>query len=396
MSGKSTPKGGFPEGIDTFHSELHAVFQGSRQKLPRLVSASDIDLDGEGWFKSRPAAEQVQSFSLAQGMWNIDDRLFIQRGGTLYEDDVEIIAGLSDRISICEHWGKIYLTDGSNHWVIDDSSVRRWGLPVPNISVATASGGLESGTYLVQAAFVDAQGSYGGVSDIEAITIISGIRVSVDNVPDTASYLDIYMSPVNQEETTFTAQVKVANLPYTIQDEPTTRGDPPVTAQMTGPISGAAGIFSFRGFLMMWRDNVVFRSEAAEPELFHGENIMQFAGTVTACEGMKPGMWIGTSRGLYWVAGEDPTNWVPDRRTNKPVKKGSAKLDGSEFPEAKTDEPVAFFSADEGLFLGTSDGRLVPLTERKYSIMDGDRVSIAFNERSSGGHKIQQVIVGVI
>lgn len=362
-----------------------------------LVAATNVDIDDEGCPASRlPIAIETVLVS-GIGGWSVRGRTFFQEGSTLYErlgTDTALISGLSSRAMLAEHWGKIYVTDGIRHWELDDQMVRGWGLPVPTLTLSPGSGTLTAGTYLVQATFVDAQGNEGGTSDIASASLTSatGIVVGVLGATPQVVSVNLYMSRRDQKQTSWLATVSLGSFPYQITMDDVTAADPPKTEQMTGPISDAAGLFSFRAFLLMWRDSYVFRSEAAEPHLFHGDNMMQFGATVTACEGVTGGMWIGTSKGLWWVQGDDPDKWIPVRKTFDAVSRGSTRIQGQKMARLQTDDLVALFVTESGLVAGLPSGNVVALTDGVYTFDPTQRVSIAYAERSN----LRQLFVGVV
>lgn len=386
-------------GIDNVHNAGAKVFQvpGELEKrVPMLVQASNVDLDDDGWVTSRQPVSTITNFSAGLGGWVVGGRLFCQDGGILYEGntkDTPLITGLVGRVSLYEYWGKIFVTDGSRHYEIEGDVVRAWGLPVPQVTLAPASGSLSPGTYLVQVAFVDARGNEGGVSTLVSATLASatGILVSVSNQSIECVGANIYISGTGQKITSYLTTVALGKLPYIVQGDDVTTTDPPKTLQMTGPISNAAGIFSFRAFMLMWRDGVVFRSEATEPHLFHADNIMQFGGDVTACEAVKDGMWVGTTKGLIWVEGSESEGWIPVTKAFDAVLRGSTRLQGEKVPKLRTNELIALFVTASGLVAGLPGGQMVPLTDNTYIFDAMLRASIAYVERDN----LRQIVVGL-
>lgn len=387
-------------GIDNVHLPDAGVFQprGELEKrLPALSQAVDVDLDDDGWPSTRLPAAAVEVLGQGIGGWEVDERFFIQDGTSLYEvTDTKtlLLSGLAGRALLCGHWGKIYITDGVQCWILNGEIVEAWGLPTPELTLSPAAGQLVTGTYAVQCAFVDAQGNEGGVSDFEVVTLsaATGIQVSLSGDSPLCAGANIYVSQRDQKQTTYFATAPIGAFPYTIQTASNTKADPPKTAQMSGPILGASGLFSFRAFLLMWRDGVVFRSEAAEPHLFHGENFMQFGATIQACEGVAGGMWIGTTKGLWWVQGEDPAGWIPVQKTFDAVARGSKKLQGRKLPRTGTDGLVALFVTASGLVVGMPDGTVLHLTDGVYAFDTATRVSFAYVERNN----LRQIITNLV
>ena len=387
-------------GVDNVHSPDASTFQppGELEKrLAALVAAPDVDIDDDGWPASRLPATTDTVLVSGRGGWSVGGRTFFQDGNTLYErleTDTALITGLSARAMLAEHWGRTYVTDGVQHWELDGQTVRDWGLPVPVLTLYPGNGALTAGTYLVQAAFVDAQGNEGGTSDIASASLTSatGIVVELAGASPRVVGVNLYVSRRDQKQTSWLATVQLGSFPYQITMDDVTAADPPKTEQMTGPISEAAGLFSFRAFLLMWRDSYVFRSEAAEPHLFHGDNMMQFGATVTSCEGVAGGMWIGTAKGLWWVQGDDPDKWVPIRKTFDAVSRGSTRIQGQKMARLQTDDLVALFVTESGLVAGLPNGNVLALTDGVYTFNPAQRASIAYAERDN----LRQLFVGMV
>lgn len=387
--------GPWPLGIDNVHAPEHAVFQVGRETPPRLRAAADVDLDDEGWLRSRSPADLVTEITAPLGLWRLGGATLTQDGPVLSASTGATVADLSARASLCEHAARIFGTDGAIHFEIEGATVRTWGLPVPALTLSATTGALPAGRYLVQASFVDARGNEGGASAVVALTLAEtgGIAIDLDE-PASADVVlvRLYGGRADQKATSFLAEVSPAALPYAFGAKPGTAALPPVTEQMRGPFELAAGLFSFRAFLLMWRDNVVFHSEAHEPHLFYPDSFMPFPSTVRACAGLEGGMWIGTDDGLWWVAGEHPEAWIPARRSTTGVVPDCAVVDAGKLPALQSIGPAALFvQADGGLVAGTGAGTLVDLTDGRYRLSPATRASIAYVERGD----LAQVLIAV-
>jgi hypothetical protein len=319
----------------------------------------------------------------------------VQKAGALYSgipaSQAPLLSGLAQRVLLCEHGGQVFGTDGAKHFVLTDP-VRNWGLPVPTVTVPASSPVAGYKRYLVQASYVDAAGNEGGVSDIASVYLPDqgSVNVSVSSAID-AALVRIYISGPEGKFLSLADEFTANRGGYTVTNTLDTAGLPPATEQMRGPISNAAGLTSYRAFLLMWRGNVVFRSEAAEPHLFHPDNIMQFPATVTSVEGLDSGLWVGTEAGLYWVTGEGPEAWIPVKKSLVEVLTGSLAVEGHKLAVAKTRERVALFVTRDGVVMGLPSGDLLPLTDGKYNFPTGTRASLAYVQRDP----IRQVFVTV-
>ena len=400
----TTQLGPFPLGIDNKHNTRDRVFDQVEGNLPRLTVATNVDIDSDGWIRRRRGVTTARTGTNIEGAWLVDNRFFIQEGSVLYERDssgteTSRVTGLSGRISITKHADAIWLTDGTNHKVIRGTSVYNWGLSIPTITVTASStvSSLEAGRYLVQASCTDSFGNEGPVSALTAVTLTAGQSISVScTLPSDAVSLNIYCSKKDQKETTFVGQKTQAQLPFVFSTFPN-EADPPVTNNMTGPWSNTNGIFSFRAWMFMWRDNFVARSEALEPHLFDPINIFQFEDTVTTCAPVLNGFFVGTNSGLYFVADlpglgsdQDTTGWVPFNKYKGKIYPGSKVIGGTKIPSLETRENVALFVSDDGLIAGMPDGS-VRILNGNYEFTTASRYSIEYSDSS-----IDQLLIGIV
>jgi hypothetical protein len=401
----TTQLGPFPLGMDNVNNSKSRVFDQVGEQLPRLISATNVDIDNDGWIRKRPSIATLRSGTGILGGWNINGRFFIQEGSVLYERSGSVetsrVTGLSGRVSMCSHGDAIFITDGTTHKVLRGTNLYNWGLSIPVITVTQSSSvtSLRAGRYLVQASYTDSFGNEGPVSQLYAVTITANKGITVACTPHSdATKLNIYCSSADQTETNFVASVAVGSLPYSLTAF-TSDADPCITHNMRGPIDGATGIFSFRSWLMMYRDNFIIRSEALEPHLFDGDNIFQFTSVINTVASLVQGFWVGAGDGLYWVADlpglgsdQDTTGWVPFKRYDKKIFKGSKILHGSRIEALKTNEICALFASEDGLLVGMPDGSVNKLTDGRYEFNDSTRATIEY----SGESDINKILVGLI
>lgn len=400
--GKKTALGPW-RGIDNVHRASALDFQipsWKEKDHASVVTASDVDINDDGWIISRKPTLLDKTLADGLGGWEILGRMFFQDGSVLYErtdtdTDTALVMGLVDRVSLCDHNCLIYGSDGTTHFEIEGSTVRTWGLPVPTFSVSPVSGTVAAGTYRVQLSFSDARGNEGAVCDSTAITLSAAgailVTLGVGDVSG-ATHVNVYVGRDQQPETSFVAQVAIGAMPYTVTNTSVTAGDIPITRYMQGPPTGIVGAVSWRAYLLVWRDNIVFRSEPQEPHLFDPHNNMPFSCTVQGVEGVTGGLWVATTKGMVWVAGESPEQVTPTQKSNAAVFKGSALVPGSKLGFVQSNELVALFVSTEGLLLCMPDGTLLRPTETRYHFDVADRVSITYSEQDN----LRQILIAIV
>ena len=389
-------------GIDNVHYEGHVAFAPSAPEGGRITAlreATNLDLTDDGRLQTRKGIAETAALDAGEGAWEINGRYLVQDDGDLKEGVTTLVSGLLRRASLVSHNGLIYGTDGTQYFEIDGATVRNWGLPVPVLTVtATPAGGgpIAAGTYLVQASFSDSRGNEGGACDSYTATLASVgnivVALGTGSTTTGATHVNLYVSPVNHEHTSFVAKVALASFPYTLTTTSVTVGDPPSSRGLTAPPAGLVGLVSHRAFLMGWRDNIVWRSEAQEPHLWDGEAILPFEGTVRACESVAGGLWVATSKGLVWVAGEDPQNWIPVQKTTAAATAGSMRIEGHKLGTLQTADLVALFCTTEGLVAGLPGGSVAHLTDGRYHFDPGARASFAYCEHDD----LRQIFIGLI
>ena len=391
--------GPWPLGLDNVHPPRHAVFQlpEKGEPLPRLKVALDVELDDEGWPKTRPLVTSA-AVTAGQGIESVAGRLFYQDDGALYEygNTTALITGLTSRALLTQYGRRVFGSDGSTHFELDKTMVRGWGLPVPVLALSAVAGStFSAGTYMIQVAFHDGRNE-GGCSSPQVITLAatSDISVSVTGHDNRATSIVLYVGTDKQRPSyANTVAISGGGAQVITAIKPTTQGRAPRTEGMTGPWAGITSLAAFRAFLLIGRDNVICRSEGQEPHLFDPSRIIQFKADVTDTAPLSAGFWQGTTHGLYWVAGEDPATWIPQRKTFEPVLRGCAVVPGSSLPFLQVADPVALFLGPTGLLVGLPSGDVVAVTQDRYHV-DIDtysRASFALVKRG----ELRQLMIAV-
>jgi hypothetical protein len=397
---KLIPLGPWPLGVDNVHPADHRVFQvpGQNQPPPRLVAASDVDLSDEGWPRTRRPAKAVEVVVDGRGLWSFGESRYVQDGAVLrlVGSATPLVSGLVRRVEWAVYGRRLFVSDGATHREIDGSTVRAWGLPVPVVSVSAVAGStFQPGTYVVQASFHDGRNE-GGCSSPQAIVLTSAsdLQVSIAGHDALATSIVLYTGRDKQRPSyAGTTAIVGSGVQVLTATVPTTQGRPPRTERMTGPWDGITSLATFRAFLLIGRDNLVCRSEGQEPHLFDPSRIVPFKAPVTDTAPLVAGFWQGTEHGLYWVAGDDPQTWIPQRKTFDPVLRGCAVLPGSHFPFLQVSDPVALFIGPTGLLVGLPSGDVVQVTQDRYHVDLDAYARASFTLATRAG--IRQLLVGL-
>ena len=387
--------GPWPLGLDNVHEPRHAVFQvPSNGGAPaRLAGATDVALSDDGWPSTRPQVATVAALTAGSASFSALGTLFYQDGASLYQHGVSParLTGLVRPVSYATYGDRLFISDGTSHYEWDGTTVRRWGLPVPEITLAATAGStFAAGTYQVQCAFTDGRNE-GGASAIAEITLATAADIQV-TVAAPAGEMPL---GINQDITgmgrkgIFYAKSVVTSGTgaQVFLAAAATTDLPVVTGEMQGPPAGLTGLAPFRAFLMTWRDNAVFRSESVEPHLFHPENIYQTPGTVLggaeATGATQSVFWIAETNGLWTMVGDDPPFRLLKVYSGKMLE-GAMSCSASWLSFLNTSGDVALFVSQHGLLIGLPDGTVLTPTRDRYHV-DTDtysKVSFAYVERN--------------
>lgn len=368
--------GPWPLGEDNAHDRHDAVYMPSGDRPARLLEARNVDLDNQGYPTRRPGTTSVLSgTSFKPGIASKAGLLLVQDQGTIKRiipgtpfTTQDLVTGLSTSaiVRFEEYANFVLWTNGETGGkILSNGTATHWGMGVPPTpTLGTTAGNLPAGRYRVAATYVDSDGAESGALKAAAIVVdgTTDITVNLSVGDSNATHLNFYVSTANQEKLFFCEKVAVGALPHTLTDmRITTR--PLRTQHLRGPIWGT-GLFTFLGFVLIYKDNYVFRSEGQTPNLFDPRHFMSFPWDVRHGIGLQSGFWVATEKSLHWISGEDPASWRNLGKAHRgSFAAGAFRADGKEIPRLETDAEVALFAGDDGLIAGLEGGRVVNLTD---------------------------------
>lgn len=140
------------------------------------------------------------------------------------------------------------------------------------------------------------------------------------------------------------------------------------------PLGHLLEIRSSRMFI--GQDNVLWYSEPGAMSLFRlAANYLVFPSRLKMLQAVDGGLWISDSESIYFLEGEImPTALEMPRQTKKadfPAREGTAvKVRGSKIGDGLKDM-VIVFTTEKDICVGTSDGTLLSLTEKKIDLPGG-------------------------
>lgn len=379
------------EGLEEFSSFLGLRNNVNAEAFERgdLVTALNVDIDDANKIRRRRGHSAVLTAAVDRSLWaegamclgvgsNALKRIHPNYTATILR------TGLSaDRpLAYAAVGGRIYYSNGVEQGCVEANGTHRtWGLTVPTIPLAVATGGtLRAGKYQYAVTYLRNDGQESGtrlagtieLTDTSGISL-SSISVSTDSTVNTKA---IYTTPVNGETLFLTGTISNSTPTYIIRE--TRTGANPLRTQFLSPPPAGDYLAYWKGWMLVGRGTYLYVSEPYAPELFDLrksypflDNLTMLAATGTRSEGV----WVGTENQVIWLGGSSPETWQPDTIADYGVIPGALWVADGELlgDKAHAGTPVAFFATTRGLCAGLSDGTFHNLTQDRYAYPSMDR-----------------------
>lgn len=154
------------------------------------------------------------------------------------------------------------------------------------------------------------------------------------------------------------------------------------TKVLSGPPTGNL-VEYFNGRMYIVQSNVAWVSEQYDVNAYDlGKSFIPFEASVTMFTGVASGVWVGTSSRIVFLRGTFPGDFRYEvKGLFGVVARTATKVDSFLVGDGSIQDIGVVFVTKYGPCLGTSDGRLVPLSERKLTIPGAVRgAGVVFNK----------------
>ena len=358
-----------------------------------LALAQNIDIDNSGAISRRPGYTAVPGMTGAKhSLWSDDDgkiSLYVS-GTTLYQftsalTGVVLMTGLTAglRLSYRYENDRVYFSNGAQSGILENGTVRSWGLPVPvGISAAVTVGLMVAGTYQFAMTYVRNDGQESGAQVASSIVAPDGsgllfaLPVSNDS---TVTIKNIYLSTPNGESHALYLALSVPNSQATA----TYAGDtselnlPLITQFLSAPPAGHL-IGYYRGIIYVAVNDVLYPSEEFAHELFDLRKGIPLKGHITVFGALddtdNSGVFICTDRNCGILSGKGPSDFQYVPKMNYGAIEGSlVYVDGSLFGDDSAGaRMLPMWMSREGICVGLPNLTIRNLTRTRYSMYVDD------------------------
>jgi hypothetical protein len=351
-------------------------------------SAVNVDIGRAGNFGLRDGYTRVLNASGLHSLYYAP-----QKGWTLAASPTAVfrvnpdyslshVLGLNspDPVSYTEYNGNVYFTNRTTLGMIPSigGAPRYVGVPVPDAPTVTAAdnaGVMLPGSYAVAFSYYSRYGEEGGLSEVQIVHLPNGGGFRLSKFPPyTTDYvLYMYISAPDGDVMRFATSIPLIYSSYTVS-ETNAQGSEPGT-QFLIPMPPGDFICWHNGRLFTAKDGALRFSEPLSPHLHDpAHNVIPFVGHIAFIESVGTGLYVGDSRGVWFLAGEDPSKFEQRMvSTCRAVRYSSLKVPPEHLPKdaVNSDRPVAVWLSTSGYVVGMPDGNTLELQPDRIKVPPG-------------------------
>lgn len=358
---------------------INNVLPPERTPVEYLKEALNVDIDKSGGVHKRLGYTKVIE-GVFHSLWDDEQDAYVVKDGDLVKLNTDystttLLASVgTDKISYAQADGKIYFSSISVKGVIENGSVRDWGIermnPLPVVS--TGSGLLTAGTYQIACTYVASDGRESGVGRAQVVEVSNNSSIILSSIPTSPeSQVDrvrIYCTTPNGEILYFAKSIANGTSTVTIAD---TRDfiTPLKSFGYNTPPQGHIVRYS-HGRILVADDNVLWFSEPYSYEWFNYQtNFIQFESRIRAVMPVEGGVWVAADK-LYYFAGKNIATASSEMKEPIKVVEGSdVRIPGAYIFIENT--PIGYkwlFTADKGIYVAFNDGMCLNMTAQNVEL----------------------------
>jgi hypothetical protein len=365
-------------GVDTLSSET-ALGNGT------VRSAVNVDIGRAGRFKRRAGYTRRVARTGMHSLFYA-----VQKGWTLVAQDAGLfrldidtyamtpLATLNspDKLEYTEYNGNLYFANKTTlGWVPSDSTVARpVGVPVPTTpTLSVAAGGLTPGKYGVAITFVDDRGEESGATELQVINLPDGGGIRLANLPQKLGWrIFVYITSPDGDVLRWAAEFPAVFPSYVVAE--IAQGGV-LDTRFLVPLPPGDFVCWHNGRLFTAKNGALRFSEALRPHLHNpAHGVIPFSGHIAFVESVGDGLYVGDSRGVWFLSGTDPTKFELRRvSTCRAVAYSSIMVPPEHFPpkQVPAEVPVAVWLSTSGYVVGMPGGTTVELQPDRLKVPSG-------------------------
>lgn len=351
-------------------------------------AADNVDITNNGGFRRRGGHAVAVPGADFHSLHTYGRGTLVGRGTKVYFIDPASYTpvllwdmGMQAPVDFTEYNEHLYFTNrGALAWLPADAmTARTVGAPLPDLlpSIAAyAAGNLLAGTYAVGLSRLDDRGEESPTALLGTVAIPTdggGVQLTgLELDPALTARYRVYLTPADGDELYVADEFVAAFTSYIVGTAPD--GAQRSTQHLT-PMPPGDFVRGHAGHLYVVVGDTLWFSDAMRPHLRdERHNFIQFAGTISFIESVSGGLFVGDSRGVWFLPGNDPTQFKLTRASGRSaVRRSALRVPGTHFdPEVvQTREDVVLWLGVDGYMVGRSDGSVVALHPDRVRVAAG-------------------------
>ena len=282
-------------------------------------AAVNVDIDKRGQFARRRGSALTTPGHGYDNLFPWGRSLLARRGALLLSVDPDTLAqaelcdlGADGPIDYTAYNGDLYIAASTGLWLLRagasaaQSAGARLPDALPMLSPASA-GTLTPGRYMAAISMLDARGEESPAVPLGQIDVTAGLLLTgLEVVP--GSRWRLYLTPPDGDVLYLAEEFDAVFTQYAVTVYP---GGAPCETLHLAPMPGGRFVRGYSGRLFVAAGDTLWFSEPLRPHLTAPRhNFIRFVGDIRIVEFVAGGVYVGDDRGVWWLAGEDPTKYV--------------------------------------------------------------------------------------
>ena len=282
-------------------------------------AAVNVDIDKRGQFARRQGSALAAPGHGYGYLFPWGRSLLARRGTLLLSIDPDTLAqtelcdlGADDPIDYAAYNGDLYILAATGLWLLraGASAAQPAGARLPDalpmLSPASA-GTLTPGRYMAAISLLDERGEESPAVPLGQIDVTAGLLLTgLEVVP--GSRWRLYLTPPDGDVLYLAEEFDAVFTQYAVTVYP---GGAPCETLHLAPMPGGRFVRGYSGRLFVAAGDTLWFSEPLRPHLTAPRhNFIRFVGDIRFVEFVAGGAYVGDDRGVWWLAGEDPTKYA--------------------------------------------------------------------------------------
>jgi len=363
--------GPFTAGVNNIDGETDVPKDALRESV-------NVDITRSGSLKRRSGYTQLQAMTNSHSLYPLGSNSVLYVEGsdlkTIPLDNLEeatptTLDTVTDQLAYASVLGTVYYTDNVKiARVLSNGTQKLAWVPNPagNPTVVDAGGSLIHGKYQVAITNIGSDGEESGTDIAVPVTVTSG-GITLTNIPQTADAqaVRVYLTTVGGD--TFYAQydVPMGTTTFTMTSMKASRA---LETQWADAMPAGQALCYHYGRLYVAVGNMLVFSEALRYGLTRlMDNYLPFGSDIKVVMSHTTGMFIVADK-TYFIPGSDPDNAQLREVYPHSAVAGTGAYVPASILGLESPGTAPYWFSDNGAVVGTDNGEVLPLMEKKVSV----------------------------